>query len=184
MNSYLDSAKPKFINAVDFFKKDIGSLRTGRANPGMLDGIEVEAYGSTMALNAVGNISVSDGHSIVITPWDKGVLKDIEKAIVAADLGVGVVNEGEKIRLTVPMLTEENRKELVKKLNSKMEEARIVIRQIRDEVKQAIEKAFDDKEMSEDDKFRYIKELDEAITARNDEIKAVRDHKEKDIMTI
>lgn len=184
MNQYLDSSKANFDQAVEYFKNDIATLRTGRANPGMLEHIEVDAYGSKMPLNGVGNISVSDGRSLVIAPWDKGVLKDIEKAIVAADLGIGVVNEGDKIRLTVPALTEENRKELVKKLNGKQEEARIVIRQARDEVKQAIEKAFDDKEMSEDDKFRFIKELDEAVGKYNDQLKEIRDHKEKDIMTI
>lgn len=184
MNQYLQSQSAAFVGAIDYFRKDIGTLRTGRANPSILDGLEVESYGTNMALNAVGNISVADGHSIVITPWDKNVLKEIEKALVVADLGVGVVNEGDKIRLTVPALTEENRKDLVKKLNSKMEDARIAVRQIRDEVKQAIEKAFGDKEISEDDKFRFIKELDDAVAARNDEIKEIRDHKEKDIMTI
>ncbi len=184
MNQFLEESKSRFDQAVEYFRSDIATLRTGRANPGMLEHIEVEAYGSKMALNGVGNISVSDGRSLVIAPWDKSVLKDIEKAIVAADLGVGVVNEGDKIRLTVPALTEENRRELVKKLNGKLEEARIVIRQVRDEVKQAIEKSFDDKEMSEDDKFRFIKELDETVGKQNDLLREVRDHKEKDIMTI
>jgi ribosome recycling factor len=184
MNSYLQTHTGKFTQAIEFFENDISVLRTGRANPAMLENIEVDAYGSKMALNAVGNISVADGRSIVIAPWDKTVLKDIEKAIVTADLGLGVVNEGDKIRVSVPNLTEENRKELVKKLNSKMEEARIVIRQARDEVKQAIEKAFTDKEISEDDKFRFIKELDEAVTVHNDSLKTIRDHKEKEIMTI
>lgn len=184
MNSYIESHTQDFTQAIDFYEKDIATLRTGRANPSMLDNIEVDVYGSKMALNAVGNISISDGRSIVIAPWDKTVLKDIEKAIVTADLGVGVVNEGEKIRISIPSLTEENRKELVKKLNSKMEEARIVIRQIRDEIKQLIEKAFEDKEISEDDKFRFIKELEETVNSHNETLKTIRDHKEKDIMTI
>ncbi len=184
MSTYLDNAKSKFAQAIEFFEREAATLRTGRANPNMLEGINVEAYGSTMPLNGVGNIAVSDGRSIVITPWDKTVLKDIEKAIVAADLGVGVVNEGDKIRLTVPMLTEENRKELVKKLNTKMEDARIVIRQLRDEVKQEIEAAFEEKTIAEDDKFRFVKELDESVNAYNDELKTKRDHKEKEIMTV
>ncbi len=184
MSTYLDSAKPKFKQALDFFEKEASTLRTGRANPNMLDGIQVEAYGSTMPLNGVGNISISDGRSIVIAPWDKTVLKEIEKAIVTADLGVGVVNEGDKIRLTVPALTEENRKELVKKLNVKMEDARIVVRQLRDDIKQEIEKAFEDKEIAEDDKFRFVKELDDAVGVCNDELKTARDHKEKEIMTV
>lgn len=184
MNTYLQNHSTQFTQAIAFFEKDIASLRTGRANPGILDGLEVEAYGSMMAINAVGNIAVSDGKSLTITPWDKTVLKDIEKAVTVADLGVGVVNEGDKIRLTVPSLTEENRKDLVKKLNTKLEEARIAVRQIRDEVKQTIEQAFDEKEMSEDDKFRYLKELDEAVAGYNENLKTIRDHKEKDIMTI
>ncbi len=184
MNPYLSASASKFSQAIEFFRNDLSSLRTGRANPGLLDAIQVDAYGSKMALNAVGNIAVADGHSLTISPWDKAVMKDIEKALVAADLGLGVVNEGDKIRLTVPALTEENRKELVKKLNAKMEEARIVIRQAREEVKTAIEQAFDDKEISEDDKFRFIKDLDDMVTKQNDELKTIRDHKEKDIMTI
>lgn len=184
MSIYLDNFKPKFKQAVEFFEHEASTLRTGRANPNMLEGIHVEAYGTSMPLNGVGNIAVSDGRSITVTPWDKGVLKEIEKSLVAADLGVGVVNEGDKIRLTVPNLTEENRHELVKKLNSKMEDARIVVRQIRDEVKQAIEAGFEAKEVSEDDKFRFIKELDEAVTSYNEELKKLRDHKEKEIMTV
>jgi len=184
MSTYLDQHKPKFKQAIEFFDKEASTLRTGRANPNMLDGIQVEAYGTTMPLNGVGNIAVSDGRSIVITPWDKGVLKEIEKSLVAADLGVGVVNEGDKIRLSIPALTEENRLELVKKLNTKMEDARIVIRQLRDEIKQAIEAGFEAKEVSEDDKFRFIKELDEAVSSYNEELKTARDHKEKEIMTV
>ncbi|MCX6792828.1 MAG: ribosome recycling factor [Candidatus Falkowbacteria bacterium] len=184
MSIFLDNSKAKFKQAIEFFDREAATLRTGRANPNMLDNIHVEAYGSTMPLNGVGNISVSDGRSIVITPWDKTVLKDIEKALVAADLGVGVVNEGDKVRLSIPALTEENRRELVKKLNSKMEEARIVIRQLRDEVKQEIEAGLEAKEVSEDDKFRFVKELDEAVVAYNEELKTARDHKEKEIMTV
>ncbi|MFA5184287.1 MAG: ribosome recycling factor [Patescibacteria group bacterium] len=184
MNQYLQDKQSEFSNALDFFKKEIAALRTGRANPAVLDAIQVEAYGVLNPLNAVGNIAVSDARSIVIAPWDKGVIKSIEKAIVEANLGLGVVNEGDKIRLTVPPLTEENRKELVKKLNEKMEKVRIILRGARDNVKNAVEKAFADKEMSEDDKFRFIKELDEFSAKKNEELKDIRDRKEKDIMEI
>ncbi|HBA36732.1 TPA: ribosome recycling factor [Candidatus Falkowbacteria bacterium] len=184
MNQYLQAKQNEFAGALDFFKKDISSLRTGRANPALLENVQVEAYGTMNPLNAVGNIAVSDTHSIVIAPWDKGVLKNIEKAIVDAGLGFGVVNEGDKVRLTVPPLTEENRKELVKKLNEKLEKTRVNLRQARDHAKSAIETAFDDKEISEDDKFRFIKELDEFSAKKNEELKEVRDRKEKDIMEI
>lgn len=184
MNQYLQDRQNDFNSALDFFKKEIGTLRTGRANPSVLETVQVEAYGVMNPLNAVANISVSDTRSIVVAPWDKGVIKSIEKAIVEADLGLGVVNEGDKVRLTVPPLTEENRKELVKKLNEKMEKVRIILRGVREKIKEAIENAFDDNEISEDDKFRFIKELDEFSAKKNDELKSIRDRKETDVMEI
>ena len=184
MNNYLQQKQGDFASALDFFKKEMSSLRTGQANPSVLDVVQVEAYGVLNPVNAVGNISVSDNSSIIITPWDKGVIKAIEKGIVQADLGLGIVNEGDKIRLSVPPLTEENRRDLVKKLNEKMEKTRIIIRGVRDDIKDSIETAFDAKEMSEDDKFRFMKELDEFSAKKNDELKALRDNKEKSIMEI
>jgi len=184
MNTYIQGKGAEFTKAIEYFKKEISVLRTGRANPGILDGIIAEAYGAKTPLNGLASVSVSDSRSMIVSPWDKGVLKEIEKAIVEADLGLGVVNEGDKIRLTVPSMTEENRKHLVKKLNDQMEEARIALRKIREEVKQAIESAEDSKEISEDDKYRFIKELDEEVHKLNEEVKQIRDKKEEDIMTI
>lgn len=184
MNNYIQAKQGEFQKVLEFFKKDISVLRTGRANPSVLDGILVDAYGAKTPLNGVGSITVSDARSMVISPWDKSVLKDIEKAIVEANLGFGVVNEGDKIRLTLPMMTEENRRDLVKKLNEKMEGARVNLRKVRDEIKADIETAEGDKEISEDDKFRFLKELDEEVKAKNDEVKNIRDKKEEDIMTI
>ena len=184
MNIYIQTKQSALSNVIDFFKKDIASLRTGRANPAILDGLQVEAYGAKTPLAGLGSISVPEARSIVVTPWDKSVLKDIEKSIVAANLGLSVINEGDKIRLILPILTEENRRELVKKLNEKVETARISLRQVRDEIKETIERAFKNKAMSEDDKFRFFKELDEEINKRNDELKKIRDKKETEIMTI
>lgn len=184
MNQYLEDKQVDFTQVLEFFKKEISSLRTGRANPGVLDGVQVEAYGVLNPLNAVGNISVSDASSIIIIPWDKTVIKAIEKAIIEAKLNLGVVNEGDKIRLTVPALTEENRREMAKRLSEKMEKSRISLRQIREDVKSKIEDAFLGKEISEDDKFRFIKELDEFAAKKNDELKEIKDKKEKDIMEI
>jgi ribosome recycling factor len=146
--------------------------------------VQVEAYGVMNPINAVGNIAVSDARSIIIVPWDKSVAKAIEKAIIDAGLGFGVANEGDKIRLTVPALTEENRKALVKTLNEKMEKARVILRQAREGVKDLLEAAFNNKEISEDDKFRFMKELDEFSAKKNDELKQIRDRKETDIMEI
>jgi ribosome recycling factor len=184
MNIYIQNKKEEFDKALDFFKKDLASVKVGRANPSMLDGIFVEAYGVKNQVNAVANISVSDAKSITLTPWDKGVSKSIEKAIVDANLGVGVVNEGDKIRINIPQMTEENRKESVKKVNEKQEKAKVSVRQIRDDVKSSIEDAFASKEIGEDDKFRFIKELDEEVGKINDAIKEIRDKKEKEVMEI
>jgi ribosome recycling factor len=184
MSNFISDNQEDFNNVIDFFKKDIMSLRTGRANPVMLDGVQVEAYGIMNSLNGVANITVTDSRSFLITPWDKSVAKAVEKGIVEANLGLGVVNEGDKIRLTIPPLTEENRKELVKKLNERMEKARISLRQVREDVKSGIEEAFTAKEITEDEKFRNEKELDEFIVKKNDELKDLRDKKEKDIMEI
>ncbi|MCX6798463.1 MAG: ribosome-recycling factor [Candidatus Falkowbacteria bacterium] len=184
MNQYLANKQLDFSQALEFFKKEIATLRTGRANPAVLEGVQVEAYEIMNPVNAVGNISVTDARSIIIVPWDKSVLKNIEKAIIEANLGLGVVNEGDKIRLSVPALTEENRKELARRLSEKMEKTRISLRQARDEVKSKIEAAYIAKEISEDDKFRFIKELDEFATKKNDELKSVKERKEQDIMEI
>jgi len=184
MNQYINAKEGELKGSIEFFKKDISSLRTGRANPALLDPVLVEAYGAKNPINAVASISIADGKSMVISPWDRNLLKDIEKGIVEANLGVGVVNEGGRIRVSLPAMTEENRKELVKKLNEKMEKARISVRQARDEIKGDIEDAFDAKEITEDDKFRFVKELDEEIRKYNDQVKEIRDEKEKEIMTI
>jgi ribosome recycling factor len=184
MNQYIQAKQNDLIKTIDFFKKDIASLRTGRANPSILDGVLVEAYGTKTLIAGLASINVPEARSIVITPWDKSIIKDIERAVVEADLGLNPVNEGEKIRLVVPLLSEENRKELVKKLSEKLETSRIALRQTRDDIKELIEAAFKNKAMSEDDKFRFFKELDEEIARKNDELKKIKDKKEEEIMTI
>ena len=184
MNKYIQAKQTDFGKIIDFFKKDISVLRTGRANPSILDGIAVDAYGTKTALVGLASVSVPEARSMVITPWDKNIIKEIEKAIAAAALGINPVNEGDKIRLIVPQLTEENRKDLVKKLSEKMENSRVSLRQIRDEIKESIEEAFSAKEISEDDKFRFIKELDEETSRQNDGLKKIKDKKEEEIMTI
>jgi len=184
MHNYLLEKQGEFESILEFFRRDIANLRTSRANPSILDGVQIEAYGVMNPINAVANISLADSHSITLTPWDRSVIKDIEKALIEADLGLGVVNEGDKIRLSVPAMTEETRRETVKKLNEKMEKARISLRQKREEIRDAIDKAEAEKEMSEDDKFRAMKDLDELVGKKNEELKSIRDLREKDIMEI
>ena len=184
MNEYIKAKEGEFTKAIDFFKKEIANIRTGRANPNILEGVQVEAYGAKTPINGVASINVPDGQSIIIAPWDKNVIKEIEKALVDADLGVSVTNEGDKIRLIMPKMTEENRIGLVKKLNEKQEIARISIRQTREDIKNSIERAEKDKEITEDEKFRFVKELNEESGKQNDRLKEIRDKKDTEIMTI
>ncbi|MEI7451719.1 MAG: ribosome recycling factor [Candidatus Falkowbacteria bacterium] len=184
MNNYIQAKQEDIASAIEHFKKDLATLRTGRANPVIFDGVSVEAYGVHTPLNGLANVAVADSRSMTITPWDKSVGKDIEKALVAANLGVGIINEGDKIRITIPAMTEENRKDLVKKCNEKMEKAKIALRQIRDEIKTEIEAGKEAHDINEDIMFRYLKELDEEISSRNEEVKELRDKKEAEIMEI
>jgi ribosome recycling factor len=184
MNKYIEAKQNEFSSTIEFFKKEISTIRTGRANPAILEGVQVDAYGVKTPISGVAAISVPDGSSILVAPWDKNVIKDVEKAITDASLGLGIVNEGDKIRLSVPKMTEDNRKDLVKILNEKQEEARIVVRKVRDEIKTSIESAEKSKEITEDDKFSFIKDLDIEIGKINNQIKDLRNDKEKDIMTI
>jgi ribosome recycling factor len=184
MNQYLSKKKTEFEKALEFFQKEIATIRTGRANPAILDSVRVDAYGVKNTMNTVASVGVSDSRTITVTPWDKNLIKDIEKAIAEAQLGLGIKNDGDKLHLTVPQMTEENRKDYVKRLNEKQEEARIRLRQIRDDIKEEIENAYTNKDISEDDKYRYLEELEEEITNYNDKIKELRDKKEADIMTV
>ncbi len=184
MNQYVANKQEDFKKCIDFFKKEITSLRTGRANPSLLDGIQVEVYGSRTSVNGLANINVADSKTMLVVPWDKNIVKDIEKAIAEADLGISIINEGEQIRLVLPQMTEENRRNLVKKLNEKLEAAKIRVRHVREEIKEDIEKAFENKEISEDDKFRFLKELNEEVGKINQELKEIREKKENEIMTI
>ena len=183
-NPYISEKEADLDKALEHFQEEIKTLRTGRASPSLLEGVQVEAYGMNNPVKALGNINVEDSRTMVVIPWDKSVMKNLEKAIEGADLGVSVGNEGEKLRITIPEMTEENRKDMVKKLNEKLESARIAIRHIRDEIKQNIEKGEKNKEISEDDKHRYLKELEETIEKKNNQLKEIKDKKEEEIMTV
>lgn len=184
MNSFVVSKEEDYQKAIEHFQKDISTLRSGRANAAILDGVFVNAYGAKSPLNAMSSISVEDARSMIVSPWDKSVMKDIEKGIVEANLGVSVVNEGDKIRVGIPQMTEENRKNLVKQLNEKIEHAKIAIRQIRDEIKKEIEASFKEKEVTEDDKFRFLQEMEKKNHDIIEEIENIGGKKEKDIMSI
>lgn len=184
MNPYIQKFAEEFRAAVDHFKKDLGHVRTGQANPELVEGIMINAYGTMTPINQLGSITVPEPKLLVIQPWDKSILKDIEKGISVANLGFSPVNDGNVIRLPMPPMSEENRKNLVKIVKEKTEKSRVSIRQIREKVKDAIQEAEKSKEISEDDKYKYQKDLDKHT---NDQIALVNEAADKkcdQIMTI
>lgn len=180
----LDSHRQDFNKLLDHLKTEISALRTGRANTAILDIVQVEAYGQRMPLKGVASISLPDPRTIVIEPWDKTILKEVEKAIIEAKIGLNPINEGKLIRLPLPSLTEESRQEIIKILNQKLEQTRIAIRQLRDSIREKIFQEEKQKLMGEDQRFKLQQKLDEITKEYNDKIKARGEEKEKEIMTI
>lgn len=180
----LNNFLPDFDKAVTHFKSDLSTLRTNRANPAILDKVIVEAYGVPTPLVQLASITLAEARSIMVAPWDKSTIKDIEKAIIAANLSLSPVNEGTQLRLTMPQLTEESRKELVKTLHQKMEQVRQLIRKVRDHTRDKIMAEAKDKIISEDKKFDLLKKLDELTQKYNDQIKTIGEAKAKEIMTV
>lgn len=184
MADMTDTHKSDLDKTIEFLKKDISALRTGRANPALVENVMVEAYGMMQPLKAVASISIPDALTIRIEPWDKSVVKDVEKAIVEAKTGLNPVVQGEVIRVPMPALTEETRKNLVKTLHEKLENARVSVRNVRDGVKQDVVNSEKAKEISEDDKYSMLEDLDKVCAGYNEKIKNIGDEKEKEIMTI
>ena len=175
LNQYEEKMKKSLAN----LEEEYGAIRAGRANPRILDRIQVDYYGTPTSLQGVANISVPEARMIQIQPWDAGLIKDIEKAILASDLGLTPANDGKVIRLVFPELTEERRKELVKG-----EEAKVAIRNIRRDANDAVKKEAKANEISEDDQKQledkiqkltdeYVKKIDQAIDAKSTEVMTV-----------
>ena len=180
----LDDSKQEFESAIEFLKKELAGIRTGRANPEMVENISVDSYGAKTPIKQLASITVPEARTITIQPWDKNIIKDIEKAITASDIGISPVVEGSNIRLTIPQMTEENRLGFVKVIGAKAEKSRVAVRQTRDKIKEEITKQEKNKEITEDDKYDLIKDLDEMTRKFNDQIKELVDAKEKEVMSI
>jgi ribosome recycling factor len=174
----------EFGEAINFLKRDITSLRTGRATPALVEDISIEAYGVHQPLKTVASISVLDAKTLAIEPWDKSVTMAVEQGIRKSDLGINPVNDGKMIRIPLPDLSTERRQELIKVLHQKLEQAKISVRKIREDIKQEVEKAEKDKSISEDEKFKQVDVLDKLVKETNDKIKQVGEEKEKEINTI
>jgi ribosome recycling factor len=171
----------KLKAAEEWLKKEYGGLRTGRATPAILDGVQISAYGSMMPLKQVGNLSIEDARSIRITAYDASLIKDIEKGITAANLGVGTSSDGNSVRVTFPELTGERRTELVKLAKGKLEEARTSVRLARDESWKEIQEREREGTLTEDDKFALKEDLQERVDKTNGVLEDAFKAKEKEM---
>ncbi len=177
-------AEDKMKKSITVLKSDLASLKAGRANPTMLDRIEVEYYGSMMPINQVANVSAPEPRVLMITPWEKSTLKDIEKAILKSDLGINPSNDGAVIRLVIAELTEETRKNLVKTVRKYGEETKVAIRSIRREANDKIKGLKKSSDISEDEEKKGEDDIQKVTDSYVKEVDKIVDGKEKEIMSI
>ncbi len=184
LKSLIAQASNNMSKSVDYLEEQVSRVRAGKANPKILDGISVEYYGSVVPLNQVASVTIPDAKSIVITPWEKNLIRDIERAIINSPLGITPENNGEVIRLGIPPLTEDRRKELVKQVKADAEEAKIRVRNIRRDTNEAIKKSIKTDNTPEDvakDAEGEVQKHHDKYIKRIDEIFA---EKEREIMTV
>ncbi len=185
VRTLVDSAGPKMEKAVGHFGEDLKSLRTGRASVAMLDSVMVEQYGAVTPLKAVASVNTPDARSLAVTPWDKGMLAVIEKAIREnQSLGLNPMNDGNVIRMSIPPLTEERRREIVKSLGGKVEECRIALRNIRHDVLNEVKRLEKSKEATTDDVKFAETELNKKIDQFQVKINELEAAKTKEIMEV
>jgi ribosome recycling factor len=184
IDQIINQHKQHFEKVMEHFGHDLSSVRTGRANPGLLNTVQVESYGTKMPLEHVASVTVSDAKTLVISPWDKSQIQTIEKAIQMANLGFNPSNDGNVIRIALPSLNEERRKEMVKMLGQLAEKAKIGIRNGREDIMKKLRQAENDGKISKDDLNRGQKKLQELVDKYNDDIKKHAEAKEKEIMTV
>ncbi len=184
MSDVIFEMAEKMEKSVEAFKVELSKVRTGRASLSVVDGIQVDAYGSAMPLNQVGTLTIPESRMIAIQPWDPQMLPAIEKAILKSDIGLTPVSDGKIIRLNIPQLTEERRKELVKQVKKVAEDFRVAVRNSRRDAIDSLKKQKKDKEISEDDLFKlqdeaqtetdsYIKQIDEITASKEKEVMEV-----------
>ena len=184
MNAIIKDAKSRMDKTIEAFRDEISKIRTGKATTALLDGIKVDYYGTPTPLSQVGNVTVLVAHSLSVTPWDKNMVGTIDKAILSADLGLNPISDGTNIRIPIPPLTEERRKDMVKLVKKFGEDYKIAIRNVRRDANDHLKKAEKDKELSED--LRHDAE-EETQNLTNEHIKHIDDiikHKETEIMEV
>ena len=183
-NDILKVTRGRMDKTVEDFQREISHIRTGRASVTLLDGIRVEYYGSLTPLNQLSKLTTPDATLIVLQPFDPAMIAPIEKAIQTADLGLNPSNDGKVIRVPIPPLTEERRKDMVKHLHSVLESHKTAARNIRRDAKDAIQKLFKDKKVGEDDEHRGLDDLEKATHEYTGKMDSLSKAKEKEIMEI
>ena len=171
-------------NVQDFLKKEYLQISTGRANPALLDGVQVESYGSYQPIKNIASINIEDARTMNISPWDKGQIKDIEKALVDSGLPFSISVSDTGVRVHVPQMTEESKTRIVKLIKEKLEDARVKIRSIRQETMKKIDAGESQGDFAEDDKKRYQEELQKKIDTANTRVEEIFKRKEQDIMSV
>jgi ribosome recycling factor len=178
------AGRMRMEKAVEDFRKELTSVRTGRANAALLDSVRVDYHGTPMPVNQLGTVTVPDASMLVISPWDPGAVALIDKAIRASDLGLNPTNDGKVVRVPIPSPTEERRKELVKHVHKVLENHRTAVRNIRRDIKEAIDKLEKDKKISQDEQKRALDELEKVSHAETKKIEDLSASKEKEVMEI
>jgi ribosome recycling factor len=171
----------KLKEVTEWLSKEYAGIRTGQASPMLLDSVKVESYGSYMPLNQVGSINIEDARTLRISVWDKSVISAIEKAIRDADLGISTVSDSDGVRVIFPELSSERRVQLMKLAKSKLEDARIAVRSVRDEAMKTIDKQQKDGEISEDERFSQKEKVQTQVDATNRSLEALFDKKEAEL---
>ena len=184
LDDILKTAEHKMDRAVEILSQDLQSVRTGRASPALLDRIQVDYYGAPTPINGVANITVPDPHMVVVQPWDRTMLGPIEKAIQKSDLGINPTNDGQVIRLVLPQLTEERRRDLVKQVHHRAEEARVAVRNCRRDALDHIRKAEKDGGVSSEDERRAQERLQKLTDLHVQKIEEVSRKKETEVMEV
>lgn len=183
-NSIVSETRNKMKKSIEAFHQELAGIRTGRAQAALLDIVDVDAYGARMKINQLANVTVPDPHLIVIDPWDKSQMNVIEKAIMASALGITPSNDGKVIRVPIPTLTEERRKELVKLAGKHREDAKVALRNIRRHAMEEIKTAQKSGDIPEDEAHRLSDEVDKITHECTDEVDEIFKLKEQDIMEV
>lgn len=184
MNQIVKDARHRMDVTIENFRQEIAKIRTGKATTALLDGVKVDYYGAMTPLNQVANVSVLDPHTLSITPWDKSMVQPIEKAILTADLGLNPASDGTNIRVPIPPLNEERRKELVKLVKKFGEDAKVAVRNVRRDANDHLKKEEKDKKISEDELKRLEDEVQKITDEHTEKIDELIEHKEKEIMSV